>query len=203
VNLLWVMFITGLSVIAGTSACFWLLGKAGEVNTTSWVLQRVICPIIRVMVLMIIVSLVYPTVDENISSLDFWRLLSHSGQFSDLLNILFLASLLLGFIPIINHPAFALPAQACLTIALVFQWQYAPLADSLSLFPTVAVILKISGYMMVAYLVTRESSIHISRWIDQKLVISGSIQLVSEAIFLVLQIPVMLIYCGFLKQQLV
>ena len=56
--------------------------------------------------------------------------------------------------------------------------------------------MKISGYMMVAYLVTRESSIHISRSIDQKLVISGSI-------YLVLQIPVMLMYCGILKQQLV
>lgn len=35
-----------------------------------------------------------------------------------------------------------------------------------------------------------------------KLVISGSIRLVSEAIYVVLQIPVMLIYLSFLKLQL-
>jgi hypothetical protein len=203
VNLLWIIVITGLSAIAGTSLCFWLLTRAREVNTTSWVLQQVICPIIRLIVLMIIVSLVYPAIDEKISSLDFWRVLGQSGQFSDLLNILFLASLLLGFIPIINHPVFTLPLQSCLAIALVFQWQYAHVVDSLSLFPNIEVILEISGYMMIAYLVTRESSIHISRWIDQKLVISGSIRLVAEAIYLVLQIPVMLMYSGFLKQQLV
>lgn len=64
-NLLWIMFITGLSVIAGTSACFWLLSKAGEVHTTSWVLQRVICGSIQLVseaifpVLQIPVMLIY------------------------------------------------------------------------------------------------------------------------------------------------
>jgi len=35
-----------------------------------------------------------------------------------------------------------------------------------------------------------------------RLIYEGSIRLVSNAIYLVLQIPVMLIYCAFLKQQL-
>jgi len=84
----------------------------------------------------------------------------------------------------------------------VFQWQYAESIAALQLFPSTITILKIVAYMLLAYFATREASIHLSRCIDKKLVISGSIRLVSDAIYLVLQIPVMLIYCSFLKLQL-
>ncbi len=56
--------------------------------------------------------------------------------------------------------------------------------------------------MLLADFFTREISIAVSRWIDRKLVIVGSIRLVSDAIYLVLQIPVMLIYYSYLKLQL-
>ena len=56
--------------------------------------------------------------------------------------------------------------------------------------------------MMLAYFVARELSRYLSRKIDARLAISGSIRLISDAVYLVLQIPVMLIYCGFLKLQL-
>jgi hypothetical protein len=56
--------------------------------------------------------------------------------------------------------------------------------------------------MLLAYFVTRELSIPLSRWLDRKLTIEGSVRLVSDIVYMVLQIPVMLIYCSFLKQQL-
>lgn len=96
----------------------------------------------------------------------------------------------------------ALSIQSRLTISLVFHWQYATSIESLQLLPSLATLLKIVAYMLIAYFATREASIHLSRWIDKKLVISGSIRLVSEAIYVVLQIPVMLIYLSFLKLQL-
>ena len=98
--------------------------------------------------------------------------------------------------------ALALPIQNSLAIALVFHWQYATSIESLQLLPSLATLLKIVAYMLIAYFATREASIHLSRWIDKKLVISGSIRQVSEAIYVVLQIPVMLIYLSFLKLQL-
>jgi len=74
--------------------------------------------------------------------------------------------------------------------------------DGLTLIPSIATILKLVAYMTLAYFVTRELSIRLSRWVDRRLVVEGSIRLVSDAIYMVLQIPVMLIYCGFLKAQL-
>jgi len=202
VNLLWAIIITASSVIAGAGVCYWLLYQAREVDSTLWLLQHILCPIVRIIVLFIVVSQVYPVLDSGYTSADFWRVLSQQGQFNNLLNILFFVGLLMAFIPLVNHPVLALPIQSSLTIALVFHWQYAASIASLQLFPSLATVLKIVIYMLLAYFATREASIYLSRWVDRKLVISGSIRLLSDAIYLILQIPVMLIYLGFLKLQL-
>lgn len=201
-NLLLAVVITVASVIAGTGLCFYLLYQAREVDTTIWILEHVLCPIMRILVLLIVVSQVYPIIDINSTSLDLWRALGQQNQFRDLVNILFVAGLLLAFIPVLNHPVFALPLQSIFTIALVFHWQYMDSIASLVLFPSIATILKIIVYMTVAYFVTRELSIPLSRWFDRRFVVAGSVRLVADAIYMVLQIPVMLIYCSFLKQQI-
>jgi hypothetical protein len=201
-SLFWTVLLTPAWVVVGTSLCFWLLHMAREVDSSVWILEHVICPIIRIIVLLGVVSLVYPAIDDQSTSFEFWRVLWQQGGFNDLLNILFIAGLLLGFIPWLSHPVFALPIQSVLTIALVFSWQYADLAGVVTLLPSPALLLKIFGYMLLAYMVTRESSVALSRRIDRSLAVAGSIRLVSDAIYLVLQIPVMLIYCSYLKAQL-
>lgn len=201
-NLLWIILVTATSVVVGTGLCFWIIQRAHEVGSPTWIFETVICPIIRILVLLVIVSQVYPVIDEDTSSFGFWGLISQQEQFNDLINILFFAGLLLSFVPVFSHPVFALPIQSLLTIALVFHWQYADSVDTLRLFPSLATILKITLYMIVAYFVTRESSLYVSRLIDSKMSVSGSSRLVSDAIYLVLQIPVMLVYGSFLVLQL-
>ena len=201
-NLFWVVLLTAASVAAGTSLCFYLLYQAREVDSTLWILEHILCPIIRIIVLLIVVSLVYPAIDANSTSADFWRALGQQDQFRNLINILFVFGLLLAFVPLLNHPAFALPLQSIFTIALVFHWQYAATTATLELFPSIATILKIVVYMMLAYFVTRHLSIPISRRLDRKLTVAGSIRLVADTVYMVLQIPVMLIYCSLLKAQL-
>jgi len=202
VNPFWVVALTLAGVSAGSGLCFWLLHKAQEVHSSVWILEHVVCPMIRILVLLFVVSLVYPAIDAQASSLEFWQLLGQQGQFNSLLNILFFAGLLLTFLPLVSHPVFALPIQSILTIALVFSWQYAGLVDKHQLLPSLATSAKIVGYMLLAYFVTRESSIRVSRWLDHRFHIEGSIRLVADAIYLVLQIPVILIYCSFLRLQL-
>ena len=197
-----VILLTLLVVSAGTGLCFWLLDKAQEAPATVWILEHVVCPIVRVLVLFFVVSLIYPAIDTQSTSLQFWQVLGQQGQFNTLINILFFAGLLLAFLPIVSHPAFALPLQSILTIALVASWQYAQQLPQLQLLPSPATWLKIIGYMLLAYYLTRESSIHLSRWLDHRYHIEGSSRLVSDSIYLLRQIPVMLIYCGFLRAQL-
>ena len=198
----WTILLTLASVSAGTGLCFWLLHKARDVHTTVWILGHIVCPMIRILVLLSVVSLVYPAIDGQFSTLDFWLMLAQQGEFNDLLNILFFAGLALAFIPLLSHPVIALPLQSILTIALVFSWQYTDRLDNIQLLPSLVTQLKIVVYMLLAYIATRQSSIHLSRWLDHKYAIHGSIRLVADAIYLVLQVPVMLIYCSFLKSQL-
>ena len=195
------ILLTLVSVGAGTSLCYWLLHKAHDVDSSLWILEHIVCPIIRVIVLLIIVSLVYPTIDDTSTSLEFWQVLGQQDQFNNLINILFIAGLLMAFLPVLSHPVLALPIQSMLTIALVFSWQHADTGQAVALIPSVATLLKIFGYMLLAYFVTRESSILASRWVDRRFALDGSIRLISDAIYLVLQIPVMLIYCSYLKAQ--
>ena len=134
-NLFWTILLTSLSVGAGTILCFWLIYHAREVNTSVWVLEHVVCPIIRIVVLLIVVSQVYPVIDSDTGSVEFWKLLGQAGLFNDLINILFFAGLLLSFVPLVSHPVFALPVQGILTIAVVFNWQYADSGYALQLLP--------------------------------------------------------------------
>ncbi len=198
----WIILVTLFSVLAGTGLSFFLIYQTREVATTRWVVEHVLSPLLRILVLLILVSQIYPAIDANSSSADFWRTLAQQNQFRDLVNLLFFGGLMLAFIPVVNHPVFALPVQSMLTIALVFHWQYIDSGLPLSLFPSLATLLKIVIYMLIAYFVTREASVYLSRLTDRHFSIEGSIRLVADAIYLVLQIPVMLIYCGYLKAQL-
>jgi len=202
VNIAWVMLVTLASVIGGTSLCFWLLQHARDVDSTLWILEHVICPIIRIIVLLIVVSQIYPVIGESGGSLEFWRVLLGQEQFNHLINILFFTGLALAFLPLVSHPVIALPLQSMLTVAVVFNWQYRELGESLVLLPSMAMLLKIVAYMIFAYFITRELGILLSRRIDQWLHVSGSIRLVTDSIYLLLQIPVILLYCLFLNDQL-
>ena len=201
-NLPLTIVLTIASVVTGTSLCFWLLHKAHDVKSSVWILEHIVCPIIRIIVLLSVVSMVYPSILSESGSLEFWQALIQQGQFNKLINILFFAGLAMAFLPFLSHPVVALPAQSMLTIALVFSWQYTQAGIPVQLFPALVTWLKIIGYMLLAYFVTRESSILPARWIDRRFALDGSIRLVADAFYMVLQIPVMLIYCSFLKQQL-
>ncbi len=199
-SLLWIILVTLVGVGAGTGLCLWLMWQAHEVETSAWIFEHILCPIVRILVLLLIVSQIYPAITGNGSSLEFWRVLLSQGQFNHLVNLLFFGGLALSFIPVVSHPVIALPVQSLFAVAVVFHWQHA--ASGISLLPSLATVLKILAYMVVAYFATREMSAPLARWLDRRFAIEGSIRLLSDAIYLLLQIPVILIYAGHLKSQL-
>ena len=94
------ILLTLTSVGAGSGLCFWLVHKAGDAPGSAWIIEHILCPIIRILVLLFVVSLVYPAIDTQTGSVEFWQRLGHQQQFNDLINILFIAGLLLAFVPI-------------------------------------------------------------------------------------------------------
>lgn len=202
-SLIWIILATILCVISAISLCFWLLHKASDDSFTTWFLEHIACPIIRILALLTMVSLLYPGISTEASSIGFWRILFQHNHINDTINILFFGSLVLAFLPIASHPVFTLPLQSCLSIALVFSWQYgAELHNYSSLIPGIGDWLKIIFYMTGAYFITRHSSVVVARRVDQKMQVTGSIRLVSDSIYLVLQIPIILAYCSLLSRIL-
>lgn len=200
-NLFWTVLITLFAVLLGTALCFSMLARARDLDGPVWGIEHVLCPILRIVVLLMIVSQIYPVVDGS-SSIDFWRTLVQDGLFSDLINLLFFGGLALSFLPLVSHPVIALPVQSLLTVALVFHGQYQEAVPAAALWPSPLTSLKILAYMAVAFFVTRQIAVRLSRWLDQRLSVNGSVLLVSDAIYLALQIPVILIYCDSLRLQL-
>ncbi len=201
-NLFWAALVTLASVLVGTGACFWLLQQAREADTTVWILEHIICPILRILVLLVVVSQVYPSLQGNGSGLDFWRVLLLQDNFGDLINLLFLAGLALAFLPFVNHPAIALPLQALFTVAVVFHWQFSELRATISLWPNLITLLKIAAFMLFAWLFVREMGPRAGRLLDRRYAVDGSTILVSDAFYLWLQIPVILMYTAYLNMQL-
>ncbi|HEY5740495.1 MAG TPA: hypothetical protein VIW27_12280, partial [Gammaproteobacteria bacterium] len=93
-NLLLPAIIVAGSVLGGVSLSFYLLHKAHQTDTLVWYLEHVLCPLLRVIVLLIVVSQVYPAIDSQSTSLDFWRHLRERQQLQDIVNILFFGGLL-------------------------------------------------------------------------------------------------------------
>ena len=201
-NLFWIILVTLAAVGAGTGLCLWLMYQASEIDASAWIFEHILCPIVRILVLLLIVSQIYPAIAGAGSSLDFWRVLSSQGQFNHLVNLLFFGGLALSFIPVASHPVIALPVQSLFTIAVVFHWQHAGSGLEISLLPSFATASKILVYMALAYFATREVSTRLARGIDRRFAIEGSSHVVADAIYLLLQIPVILIYAGYLQSQL-
>lgn len=193
-----VMMIAALTTITS----FWLLGHAHKHPPTDWVIVHVISPVLRTFALIVAISLVFPILFSQSSSGALWQLLSQSDHFSTLLNSLFFASLFLSFLPLLGHPLVSMPLQASLGIAVVFDWFYQDEITQISWLPDWFTLLKILLVMLVIFFVGHRSAVVVSRYIDETWNLTGSIQLVADAIYLPLLIPVMIIYGNWLTRQL-
>ena len=187
---------------AATMTSFWLLGQAHKHPPSDWVVVHVISPVLRTMPLIVTISLVFPIIFPASSIGSLWQMLSQNDHFSTLLNSLFFASLFVSFLPLLGHPLVSLPLQACLGIAVVFDWVYRDQLAQVNWLPDWLLLLKLLFIMLVIFFVGHRSAVVISRYIDQTWHLTGSIQLVADAIYLPLLIPVMVIYGDWLTQQL-
>ncbi len=185
-----------------TVTSFWLLAQAHEHPPSDWVVVHVVSPVFRTISLIVAISLVFPVLFPQTSVGALWQMLSQNDHFSTLLNSLFFASLFMSLLPILGHPLISMPLQACLGIAVVFDWAYKEQITQVSWLPDWTLLLKLLLAMLVIFFVGHRSAVAISRYIDETWHLSGSIQLVADAVYLPLLIPVMIIYGNWLTQQL-
>ena len=59
-NLLWTILGTIAIAAFGTGFCYWLIHQAQEVHSSLCILKHIVCPMLDILLLLILVSLVYP-----------------------------------------------------------------------------------------------------------------------------------------------
>ena len=174
------------------------------VTAGEWLLEHVYCPLTRVLLLMFMAMLIFPLIVRQVSYGELMQLLSSTDFLINMLNILFVASLLLYFLPLLSHPALAMPILGCIAIGLIFLHQIAlPRAIQIAWWPAMPELIRILVLMVASYLFTRWSTHHISMWLDYRFNVTGSRHLVQDIHYLILQMPILLAYGHSLNLQAV
>ncbi len=184
--------------------CSWLHQQLMANSAGEWLLEHVYCPLAKVLLLMLMAFLLFPLVVEQTRYSDLINLLMQQNFIINMVNILFVSSLLLSFLPAINHPAFAMPLLGCIAIGLIFMHQVVlPSFPEIEWIPAFGALVKIFILMVFSYLVGRWLSNHLSSWLDYKYNVTGSKELVTDINHLIFQMPILLAYGHSLQSQTV
>lgn len=182
--------------------CTFLQKQLLSMSIGEWLLEHVYCPLAKVILLMFMAFLLFPLIVESITYRELVQLFMKYDFVMNMLNILFVGSLLITFLPGLSHPALALPLLGCIAIGLIFLHQVSmPGMAEISWVPPFSTSMRILLLMFLSYMVTRWLAGRVSMWIDYQFNITGSKVLVTDTNYLILQMPILLAYGHSLQTQ--
>ncbi|MBT3203584.1 MAG: hypothetical protein HOM14_19565 [Gammaproteobacteria bacterium] len=192
------VWITVLTIILATAIayfCIFLHQQFLYISAAEWLAEHIYCPTLRVLLLMFMAFLLFPLMIENTGYSQLFQLFFQPDFLINMVNILFLSSLIFSFITILNQSVTAMPILSCIATGLFYQHQIAiPAQVEFSWIPTGSAFGKIVVWMILTYMLSRWLSETISEWIDLRFMVTESKNLVTDISYLVLQMPVILAY---------
>ena len=197
------LLITILSILLAL-LCAFLLNLLLTFAPGEWLLEHAYCPLAKALLLLFMAFLLFPLIVKSSSYSELAGLFMQADSVINMLNILFVSSLLLSFLPGLSHPALALPLLGCISIGLIFMHQVAiPLLPEVSWIPSFAASFGIVALIVLSHLLTRWLTPRISGWADYHFNIADSKTLISDINYLILQMPILLAYGHSLQSQAV
>lgn len=195
------LLIVALSILLALF-CAFLLKQLLAMALGEWLVEHVYCPLAKVLMLMFMAFSLFPLIVESTSYSDLINLFMKYDFVMNMLNILFVSSLLVSFLPGFNHPALALPVLGCIAVGLIFLHQVViPSMPDVHWIPPFATSVKIIVLIILSYLLTRWLTMQISTWVDYRFNITGSKPLIVDINYLILQMPILLAYGHSLQTQ--
>jgi hypothetical protein len=179
------------------------IGRVEEADPTDrgqiWVYEHLWQPILRALAIGALIMTAYPALFDTARQLpEFSQVLSGSGHTGIFLDLLFVSSIALPFIPVLGRqPALILPVQTAIACALVFAWLCRAIGIDASLWPSWGVIFTFvalataghfGGNSLMQYFGEDPDGGDGSEWY--------------EAAVLIVQLPAVLIYTHSLGTQL-
>jgi hypothetical protein len=194
--------VTGLCILFAL-LCTYLQKQLLTIEIGDWLLEHIYCPLAKVILLMFMAFLLFPAIVDSTGYRDLIHLFTQWDFVISMLNILFIGSLLLTFLPAINHPAIAMPLLGCIAIGLIFLHQLViPHESEVEWIPAFTVSVRIVLLIVFGFLVIRWMTHHLRLWLDYHFNISGNKALVMDTLYLIFQLPVLLAYGHSLHTQL-
>ena len=192
-----------LSSTAVAYICTLLHQQVLYITLAEWLMEHVYCPLVKVLLLMLMAFLLFPLIFPDIHYGELIQLFLQQKFLISMLNILFFSSLLFTFLPLLKHPAFAMPVLGCIATGLLFLHHIAiPAQIDFHWLPSASATGKIIFFMLFTHFISRWLNTHLSEYIDLRFIITGSKALITDINYLVFQIPVVLAYGQDLTLQL-
>lgn len=204
-QLLFALAIFAIISVVVEIAAYKLLIAVADVSATHWFMEHIIIPAARTLALVCFILVAYPVLFGVEAATPISELLAAGRlRLSNLVNVVFLLSLLLPLIPLFSRwPALVLPIQGIAAATMVFNWW----ADThtqtqIYFWPGTGTVI---GMLLLAFL-THEIALQLSHQLEKRIdaIIEreGSGRLIYRTVVMILQVPVILLYTLSLGQQL-
>lgn len=186
-------------------AAYKLLGIIADVAPSHWLMERIIVPAARALALVGFILVAYPVLFGVETAPSIGELLA-VGQLrlTNLVNVVFLLSLLLPLIPVFSRwPAFVLPLQGIAAATMVFRWWAEnQLQTDIHFWPGISTIFSLLVLAIVTHEIAKQLSHQLEKSVDALINREGSGRLIYRTVVMIMQVPVILLYTLSLGQQL-
>ena len=182
-----------------------LLSAVAEVAPSSWLMQHTVIPAARALALVSFILVAYPVLFGVESAPAVRELLAVERlRLSNLVNVIFLLSLLLPLIPVFSRwPALLLPIQGIAAATMVFRWWAATQPQvAIHFWPGWSTVLSLLVLAFITHEIAKQLSHHLEKKVDAIIDRHGSGRLIYRTVVMMLQVPVILLYTLSLGQQL-
>ena len=202
-QLLFALAIFAIISVVVEVAAYKLLLAVGDVESSHWIMARIIVPAARTLALVSFILIAYPVLYGVELAAPIGELLDGGKlRLSNLVNLVFILSLFLPLIPLFNRlPALVLPIQGIAAATMVFNW-WTESYTHIQFWPGSTTVI---GMLILAFLtheVAQQLAHHLEKKVDAWIEREGSGRLIYRTVVMVLQVPVIWLYTQSLGQQL-
>ena len=202
-------FLLALSVYAAlviiSVPCFNNVHRRLQNSILDWPWEHIARPLLRALLMMIFIGLAYPVIFGVSEAPPLFDLLSGGNhRLNLLLNLMFLVTLGFPMLPLLGkQDELILPVQAILACSLLFSWLAAHRGlPDIHYWPGLLPVLFILIIAFITHWLANYLSHHAGHFVDEKLGLAESSDLLSRAFILFMQSPAILLYSSALGKQL-
>jgi hypothetical protein len=180
--------------------CAYLHRQLLQVFAGEWLHEHVYCPTTRTFILLVMTLLLFPLMNEDVDYAQVGQLFLSREYLTNMLNILLVSGLVITFVPLLNHPALAMPILGCIATAILFHHYFAQFPGTEpDWIPGIAATIKILVLISILFWLGQMLIEQLACYFDQRFFVTGSKEIVTDIVYLILQIPVMLAYAAGLQ----